>query len=271
LAGAHAGDLRAADLGGGVKLLLCGIPAGTFTMGGSGSDEKKHEVTLTKPFWLGRTEVTQGQWEAVMGNNPSHFKGKDLPVEQVSWDDAQEFCKKLNEKSLLPAGWQWALPTEAQWEYACRAGTTGDYADSLDDMAWYSANIDSKTHAVATKKANAWGLHDMHGNVWEWCADRYGAYPTGAVTDPTGSNSGSIRVARGGSWNCVGAGCRSASPQLVHARRPELQHWLPVGRSSGGEGASGSGRSGQRGGSEGRASGTAGRNGRGGIGGGEGG
>ena len=210
LAGAHAGDLRAADLGGGVKLLLCGIPAGTFTMGGSGSDEKKHEVTLTKPFWLGRTEVTQGQWEAVMGNNPSHFKGKDLPVEQVSWDDAQEFCKKLNEKSLLPAGWQWALPTEAQWEYACRAGTTGDYADSLDDMAWYSANIDSKTHAVATKKANAWGLHDMHGNVWEWCADRYGAYPTGAVTDPTGSNSGSTRVYRGGSWIHVGPYCRSA-------------------------------------------------------------
>ena len=208
LAGAKAGDLRAADLGSGMKLLLCGISAGTFTMGGSGSDEKRHEVTLTKPFWLGRTEVTQGQWEAVMGGNPSNFKGDpNLPVEQVSWDDATEFCKKLNAKSLLPAGWQWALPTEVQWEYACRAGTTGDY---LGAMAWDSSNSGSKTHAVATKKANAWGLHDMQGNVWEWCADRYVDYPTGSPTALTGSNKGSYRVNRGGSWCNVGTFCRSA-------------------------------------------------------------
>jgi len=126
-------------------------------------------------------------------------------------DDAQEFCNKLNAKSLLPAGWQWALPTEAQWEYACRAGTTGDYAGNLGEMAWYTQNADDKTHPVATKKPNAWGLYDMHGNVLEWCADWYGDYPAGSLTDPTGSNSGSIRVFRGGSWHNVGTYCRSAA------------------------------------------------------------
>jgi formylglycine-generating enzyme required for sulfatase activity len=137
LAAAKVGAKREADLGGGVKLELCGIPAGKFTMGGSDSDETPHPVTLTKPFWLGRTEVTQAQWQAVMGNNPSNFKGKDLPVESVSWDDAADFCNQLNAKGLLPAMWQFALPTEAQWEYACRTRTTGDYAGTLDAMAWY--------------------------------------------------------------------------------------------------------------------------------------
>ena len=210
VSGAKAGERREADLSGGVKLDLCGIPAGSFTMGGTGSDETQHEVTLTKSFWLGRTEVTQAQWEAVTGKNPSNFKGKDLPVETVSWDDASDFCKKLNAKDLLPAGWRWTLPTEAQWEYACRAGTTGDYAGALDDMAWYDSNSGSKTHPVGTKKANEWGLSDMHGNVWEWCADWYGDYPKGTATDPTGSNDGSNRVDRGGSWDNVGSLCRSA-------------------------------------------------------------
>ncbi|MEI7955317.1 MAG: SUMF1/EgtB/PvdO family nonheme iron enzyme, partial [Verrucomicrobiota bacterium] len=210
VAGAKAGERREADLGGGVKLELCGIPAGTFTMGGGGPDETPHPVTLTKPFWLGRMEVSQAQWEAVTGKNPSNFKGKNLPVETVSWDDASGFCQKLNAKGLLPAGWRWKLPTEAQWEYACRAGTTGDDAGNLDEMAWYSNNSGSKSHLVGTKAANAWGLNDMHGNVWEWCADWYGEYPKGAVTDPTGPSTGSDRVIRGGSWNSDGTNCRSA-------------------------------------------------------------
>ena len=180
-------------------------------MGGSDKDETPHKVKLTKSFWLGRTEVTQGQWEAVMGNNPSKFKGDpNLPVEQVSWDDATEFCQKLSAKGLLPAGWKFVLPTEAQWEYACRAGTTGDYAGKLDEMAWYYTNSGNKTHAVGTKKANAWGLYDMHGNVWEWCAAWYGYYPAGALTDPAGSNTGVSRVDRGGSWYGDAADCRAA-------------------------------------------------------------
>jgi formylglycine-generating enzyme required for sulfatase activity len=179
-------------------------------MGGTRSDETKHQVTLAKPFWLGRTQVTQAQWEAVMGSNPSHFKGKDLPVEQVSWEDAAEFCKKLNAKGLLPTGWRWTLPTEAQWECACRAGTIGEHAGALDAMAWCDSNSDSKTHPVGTKQANAWGLSDMHGNVWEWCADWYDNYPGDAATDPTGPSNGSDRVNRGGSWNSGGSFCRSA-------------------------------------------------------------
>ena len=209
VSGANVGERREADLGGGVKLKLCGIPAGTFTMGGTGLGETSHEVTLTKSFWLGRTQVTQAQWEAVMGSNPSKFKGKDLPVEQVSWEDASEFCKKLNAKGLLPADWRWTLPTEAQWEYACRAGTTGDYAGTLADMAWYDRNSSGKTHPVGTKKPNAYGLRDMLGNVWEWCADLFGNYSAGVSTDPIGSSDGSDRVIRGGSWNADRSRCRS--------------------------------------------------------------
>jgi len=210
------GEQREFEIASGVKMVLCWIPAGKFTMGspvgedGRGEDETPHQVTLTKAFWLGRTEVTQGQWQAVMGSSPSHFKGKDLPVEAVSWNDASDFCKKLNAKGLLPTGWRWTLPTEAQWEYACRAGTTGGYAGTLDAMAWYYSNSGSKTHPVGTKQANAWGLADMHGNVWEWCADWSGDYPKDAVTDPAGPNNGSSRVARGGSWDNDGSYCRSA-------------------------------------------------------------
>ena len=220
LAAAKVGDRRAVDLGGGVKIELCGIPAGKFVMGGEPGldlgwmvyDEQRHEVTLTKAFWLGRTEVTQAQWEAVMGNNLSKFQGKDLPVETVSWDEATDFCGKFNAKGLLPAGWKWSLPSEAQWEYACRAGTTDEYPRALDEMAWYqNKNCGERTHEVATKTPNAWGLFDMHGNVWEWCADWYGLYPTGAVIDPTGPDNGHERVARGGSWRHSVADCRSAA------------------------------------------------------------
>jgi formylglycine-generating enzyme required for sulfatase activity len=174
-------------------------------------------VTLTQPFWLGRTTVTQGQFEEVMGTNPSHFTaaGRDAPVEQVSWDDAMAFCVKLTNREKaagrLPAGYAYTLPTEAQREYACRAATTGDYAGDLDAMAWYGANSGGTTHPVGTKQPNAWGLYDMHGNVWEWCRDWYAdKLPGGEVTNPLGPPSGSNRVLRGGGWHDDAANCRSA-------------------------------------------------------------
>ena len=204
-----------------LNLEMAYVRSGTFTMGGCENffnDEKPlTRVTLTKGYWLGKTEVTQGQYEALMGSNPSDFKnaGRDAPVEQVSWDDAMQFCRKLTERERsagrLPWGYDYTLPTEAQWEYACRAGTTGAYAGNLDSMGWYTSNSGNTTHPVAQKQANAWGLYDMHGNVWEWCRDWYGDYPGGSVTDPTGPSSGTFRVIRGGSWNFDAGICRSAS------------------------------------------------------------
>jgi len=140
-----------------------------------------------------------------MGSNPSHFKGTDRPVENVSWAEAVEFCWKLTkmhqEAGAMPQGWSWRLPTEAEWEYAARAGTTGPRHGELDAIAWHTGNSGGKTHPVSQKAANAWGLYDMIGNVAEWCSDWYGDYPTGSVTDPTGAaTSGSFRVFRGGSW-----------------------------------------------------------------------
>jgi len=208
-----AGDTSAADLGDGVKLEMVWCPSGSFMMGSPESeadrnwDETQHRVTLTKGFWMGKTEVTQRQWMAVMGSNPSTFKGTDLPVEGVSWEDCQEFCKKLNEKL---AGGRYRLPTEAEWEYACRAGTTGPYAGKLDDVGWSSGISEGRTHEVGQKRANAWGLYDMHGNVREWCQDWYDRYPGGNVIDPAGAMSGSYRVLRGGSWYFNAYGCRSA-------------------------------------------------------------
>jgi len=195
------------------------IPPGSFVMGsasGSSDERPVTRVTLTTAFSLGKTQVTQRSWVAVMGSNPSGFKGELLPVENVSWDDAMEFCRKLTtlERSAgsLPSGYFYTLPTEAQWEYACRAGTTGDYAGDLKAMAWFDENAGSTTHAVATKQANAWGLHDMHGNVWEWCADWYAdKLPGGSVSDSKGPASGSYRVYLGGGWGIVAAGCRSAN------------------------------------------------------------
>jgi formylglycine-generating enzyme required for sulfatase activity len=179
------------------------IQAGTFTMG---EGEQAHQVTLTQAFHLGQYEVTQEQYERVMGKNPSKFKGKQNPVEMVKWNDAVEFCRKLSELSEeKSAGIVYRLPTGAEWEYSCRAGTTtkysfGDSSSELGDYAWYSKNSGKTTHPVGGKKPNPWGLYDMHGNVWEWCQDRYGDYPSGSVTDPTGAASGSVRVSRGGSW-----------------------------------------------------------------------
>jgi formylglycine-generating enzyme required for sulfatase activity len=201
--------------------------AGTFKMGSPTSendrnnDEKQHQVTLSKGFWMGETEVTQEQWKSIMGDNPSNFKGEKLPVEKISWDACQEFVKKLNALGIVPKGYKFSLPTEAQWEYACRAGSTtaycfGDSADSLDAHCWYGKNSDGRTHEVGTKKANAWGLYDMHGNVWEWCNDWYGDYPSptasaSELTDPIGASSGGYRVVRGGSLDDNAGPCRSAN------------------------------------------------------------
>jgi formylglycine-generating enzyme required for sulfatase activity/predicted Ser/Thr protein kinase len=202
-----------------VGISLTGLPAGTFAMGDAAgrSDEKPHRVTLTRPFYLGVHEVTNAQWKQVMGSVPSNWKDDDHPVEQVSWQEALEFCRKL---SALPeerkAGRVYRLPTEAEWECACRAGATtrysfGDDEKLLGDYGWFEKNSGSKTHPVGQKKPNAWGLYDMHGNVWEWCSDKFGDYPDGAVTDPKGPSSGSGRVNRGGSWLSSAGNCRSAS------------------------------------------------------------
>ena len=195
------------------------IPAGTFTMGDASGqdDETPHEVTLTKPFKMGVHEVTQAQYEQVMGVNPSEYKGANNPVEMVSWEDAVEFCRRLSElPAEKEAGNVYRLPTEAEWEYACRAGTTtmysfGDDESDLRNYAWYLRYSGGGTHPVGGKKPNAWGVYDMHGNVWEWCQDWYGDYPSGSVTDPSGAKSGETRVFRGGSWSMTPEHCRSAT------------------------------------------------------------
>ncbi len=216
------------------KLVLRKIPAGTFTMGspsgesGRDSDETQHKVTLTKPYYIGLFEVTQKQYALVMGSNPSNFSGDKRPVEQVNYNtirgsssgakwpasdavDASSFMGRLRART----GLAFDLPTDAQWEYACRAGTTTAYsygASANGDYMWYTSNSSSQTHEVGTKKANPWGLYDMHGNVWEWCLDWYTSnLGTAAVTDPKGASSGSSRVLRGGGWYSDAAYCRSAA------------------------------------------------------------
>lgn len=211
------------------------IPAGRYTMGspegeeGRDTDEVQHEVVLSRGFFLAETACTQEQWATVMGSNPSEFKGADRPVEQVTWEEAVEYCRKLTKRQraerILPEGWEWRLPTEAEWEYAARAGTTGERYDKLDAVAWYGNEMDEEeediegtgnsgdqTHPVKQKVPNAWGVYDMLGNVCEWCSDWYGEYPTLRLKDPTGPSSGSDRVSRGGSWldhpGCVRSGHR---------------------------------------------------------------
>jgi formylglycine-generating enzyme required for sulfatase activity len=197
------GKAEVIELGKDVKLEMVLIPAGKFKMGspasekGRSDDETQHEVTLTKPFYMGKYEVTQEQWESVMGNNPSiRTKGAKYPVTNVSWEDCQEFIKKLNAKT--DGGYR--LPTEAEWEYACRAGTTTAYSCG-DNLKKSDANIDGGSiKAVGSYRPNAFGLYDMHGNVWEWCNDWYGSLQDGEVTDPKGAATGSSRVLRGGSF-----------------------------------------------------------------------
>ena len=192
-------------------------PPGKFMMGSPADEpnrnnnESQRQVTLSKGFWMLETEVTQGMWMSVMGNNPSSNKGLNLPVIEVSWDDCQEFIKKLNELKVAPAGFKFSLPTEAQWEYACRAGTTTAYHFG-DTLTQQQANFGgNQTKEVGSYPANAWGLKDMHGSVWEWCQDWYGDYPSGAVTDPVGAERGSNRVIRGGGGPGNAAYCRSAN------------------------------------------------------------
>jgi formylglycine-generating enzyme required for sulfatase activity len=214
----------------GIKLKR--VPAGTFLMGSSKDLDKaanddmlpRHEVRISRVFYLGVTEVTQGQYRAVTGKNPSNFKGSDdLPVENVTWFDAVQFCNALSAKEGLPAfyridgaavhvpewkGSGYRLPTEAEWEYACRGGANpsrfsfGDDAARLGEFGWYLGNSGSKTHTVGEKTANTFGLHDMHGNVWEWCWDRYDEkyYAGSPAVDPTGPRTAAARVIRGGSW-----------------------------------------------------------------------
>lgn len=207
----------------GQKFVL--IPAGSFIMGSPANepdrkdDETQHRVTISKPYYMMTTEVTQGQWRAVMGSNPSKIKncGDDCPVEQVSWDDAREFIRRLNAKEGTN---RYRLPTEAEWEYAARAGSKtaycfGDKISSLDSYAWYSDNFGYKTHPtqpVGQLKPNSWGLYDMHGNVWEWCQDIYSerAYDILPARDPIYKGQGSDRVLRGGSWFSFARSCRSA-------------------------------------------------------------
>ena len=227
------------------------IDAGSFLMGSPASEAERyddegpqHRVTITRPFLLQTTEVTQGQWQALMGNNPSHFSacGASCPVEQVSWWDAASYCNSLSRKEGLPECYElqgcngkqagtggkgtalkctgvefkglscsgYRLPTESEWEYAARAGTTAARHGDLDAAAWHTGNSASKTHAVATKQANAWGLHDMVGNVWEWTWDWKRDYSSSAVQDPIGSGGGAGRVGRGGSWTNEARRCRSA-------------------------------------------------------------
>ena len=192
------------------------IPSGTFMMGspesekGRNIDETQHQVTISKSFYLGKYEVTQGQWKSVMGSNPSKFSGcgDNCPVEYVNWQDVDEFIKKLNAKNEGT----YRLPTEAEWEFACRAGTIGVYNGSnLNDLAWFGENSDNRTHPVGQKKANAWGLYDMHGNVYERVQDWYGNYPNGSVVDPKGQSTGTNLVVRGGGWGGDAVNVRAAT------------------------------------------------------------
>ena len=198
----------AIDLGNGVKMDFVPIPAGDFLMGSEKAASQNavpvHKVTISKPFYMAKYKVTQEQWAAIMGTSPSKFKGAKNPVEQVSWDDCLAFVDKLQAK--LDDTKTALLPTEAQWEYGCRAGSTTDFSFGddpamLGDYAWFDGNSAGGTHPVGEKKPNAWGLYDMHGNVREWCMDWYAdSYPPGAATDPKGPDNGPGRVTRGGPW-----------------------------------------------------------------------
>ncbi len=190
------------------------IKAGSF-------QRQRHRVTISRDFWLGKYEVTQAEFEAVMGRNPSHFPGRpDAPVEKVSQLDAQAYCAKLSQRERqagnIPSGFVYRLPTEAEWEYACRAGTTnlfsfGDDAGVAEQHAWTFENAEQMPQPVGRKRANPWGLHDIHGNVWEWTLDWFGPYPEGDVTDPSGAVEGKGKVFRGGGWNNEVQYARSSS------------------------------------------------------------
>ena len=235
---AKTGDTKTITLPGGATMEMIYVSPGSFMMGSERGDEKPiHRVTLTKGFWLGKYEVTQAQWKSVMGSvnfeprlfwpSSPAFLGEDRPMDIVSWYDCQEFIKKVNAEWGRDTA---RLPTEAEWEYACRAGTTGDYSGTgdLSKMGWHHGEIwgiravgnsDDRTHNVGEKRANHWGFCDMHGNVYEWCNDWYGYYPYGDCTDPTGPPSGEDHVRRGGSWDSGSWACtssfRSSGPGVI--------------------------------------------------------
>lgn len=192
------------------------MPPGEFMMGSDsgGADEKPaHRVKIEKPFYMAVAEVTQAQWERVMGNTPSRFKGPNLPVECVSWEDAQEFCRRLSEKE----GARYRLPLEAEWEYACRAGAATEYywgAEMDDGCCWHNGNSGRTTHEAGARTPNAWGLHDMAGNVWEWCEDVY-CPGYGAAAGTSGE---ARRVLRGGSWDSNAGSCRCAARNCDNSR-----------------------------------------------------
>lgn len=225
-----AGATSKLSLPDGLEIKFVYIPAGEFEMGsenGEADEKPVHRVKISRGFEIGQTEVTQAQWRTVMGDNPSFFKDcAECPVEQVSWEDVQLFVAKLNK---LDDGHKYRLPTEAEWEYAARAGTTGDFAGDLNETAWYFKNSGDKfldeewssdhlrsnnnrTHPVGLKKPNNWNLYDMHGNVWEWCADFYGAdyYAKSPAVDPPGPDTGTSRILRGGSWSFTAYNLRSS-------------------------------------------------------------
>ena len=202
----------------GINIEMVRVEAGTFTMGATPEMENPfygeipaHQVTLTNDYYIGKFEVTQALWQAVMENNPSYFKGDNLPVDRVSWKDCQKFISKLNRIT----GKKFRLPTEAEWEFAARGGNKSrgyQYSGSnnITDVAWYEDNSGSKTHTVGSKQANELGIYDMSGNVWEWCQDRFGKYSSSSQVNPTGANSGSKRVSRGGCWCYFARFCRSS-------------------------------------------------------------
>jgi formylglycine-generating enzyme required for sulfatase activity len=201
------------------------VAPGSFQMGSNDSDsysdeQPVHHVTISQGYGLGKYPVTQKEYESVMGSNPSRFKGSDNPVEQVRWHDAVEYCEKLTARERaagrLPSGYEYRLPTEAEWEFAARGGNNSrgykySGSDNIDSVAWYSSNSGDKTHKVGTKSANELGLYDMSGNVWEWCHDWYGEYRSSSKTDLTGPSTGSYRVYRGGGWIISSRGCRMAN------------------------------------------------------------
>ena len=227
-----------------VKGTLVLIPAGPFSLGNTGSYEGEYDeklpvtIIISKPFYISKYEITQQQYKAVMGNNPSEFKGDNLPVEQVSWYDALNFCNALSQSEGLTPCYTingtkvtsdfeangYRLPTEAEWEYAAKAGTKTDFYSgkltysgnspidpNLDKIAWYSANSSNTTHPVGQKTPNAFGLYDMSGNVWEWCWDRYAEYPSKETKDYQGPEIGTYRVYRGGGWRNLAWYCRSTN------------------------------------------------------------
>lgn len=223
------------------------VPSGSFRMGdligGGGANELPVREVRLSGYHLAATEVTQDQWQRLMGSQPGWFKGANLPIENVNWIEAMEFCHRLTQmerqRGRLKKGSAYSLPSEAQWEYACRAGSTGDFSGEFDEMAWCSFNSGGKTHPVATRKPNAWGFFDMYGNVWEWCWDKYAdSYFGLAVLNPLGSKKGPDRVIRGGGWLSSPSISRSSARLKLapNQRRHNRGFRVAIGPLDGGEG-----------------------------------